>query len=763
MIKSSTRVDVSNFIKGLITEASPLNYPANACVDIQNFELNRDGSLDRRLGVGMETGYTLRSTPLPDVDADTAQIRTFRWYNANGEAENDFLVVQVEKHLYFHRINTDVISADGYIGTIELTSFPANKLYSFAAPEGKLIVVAGTDTVAQVEWDGTTFSVTYSSILVRDQWGVEVTGIPSYETDVTYRGAYDAKHYYNLQNQSWGIPRKDSTGTSVDPVNKYFTDLAKYPSNSELVWAGLEFQPVSGGSTFERMYTNLYEDTLGADVIAARGYYVIDLLKRGTSREAAFAANYAKYPVLTVSSVTLPDDITSNGATVVHEFAGRVWYAGFSGDVTDGDKRSPNLSNYIAFSRLIRSSSDFYKCHQEGDPSSRDSSDVLDTDGGLIRIEGASRIIAMFTLEFNLVVIADNGVWAITGGSDYGFTPTNYRVSKLSNFGGIAPRAVVVENNRGFYWSDSGIYVVAKDQFGSLVVENITQQTIQTFYENIPNTSKLNCVGVYDMVSKKVRWLYNTGTRFTNSSQTYELVLDTVISAFYVHKIQNLSTYNVEAVSLFQSTPFERGEVLTPVYVGSALVYSDTDAVGIQQSVRDAGTQSTKFLVVQTDAGVIKYTVGLFNNTSFLDWEEVDGTGVDAAGYILPGHATGGDSGINKQIPYVLVFFRRTERGVDPDTLVPLFQSGCFMRCHWDFSNSINSKKWSELVQVYRYRRARFVEGPEDDYDTGFEIIYSKNKVRGRGRAFSVYFETEPSKDCRLVGWNLSVNGNVNV
>ena len=40
-----------SFVKGLITEASPLTFPENASIDEKNFVLNRDGSRSRRLGV----------------------------------------------------------------------------------------------------------------------------------------------------------------------------------------------------------------------------------------------------------------------------------------------------------------------------------------------------------------------------------------------------------------------------------------------------------------------------------------------------------------------------------------------------------------------------------------------------------------------------------------------------------------------------------------------------------------------------------------
>jgi hypothetical protein len=82
------------------------------------------------------------------------------------------------------------------------------------------------------------------------------------------------------------------------------------------------------------------------------------------------------------------------------------------------------------------------------------------------------------------------------------------------------------------------------------------------------------------------------------------------------------------------------------------------------------------------------------------------------------------------------------------------------MRSQWNYANQIESNKWSPLVQSYRYRKARIVENLSDAFDTGFYAITSKSKLRGRGKAIALYFETEPYKDCQILGWNISVNIN---
>ena len=763
-MKKTVRAEVNNFTKGLITEASPLNFPENAYIDGVNFETDRKGITRRRLGIDYEDSYVKRDTPALSSDVASVKLSTFKWTNVNGNSENDFLVVQIENTLQFYDLAASVLSGAGYKSSLVVSSFPTDVAYTFASLEGVLVVAAGVDTFAIVSYDGTTFSVTYDRIKTRDLWGVEVTENTQYETDPTFRGAiYDQKHWYNLQNQSWGIPRRNSANALVDPLIQYFNDLGVYPSNSEAVWAGLQFQPVTGGVTFERIYTNLYTELLGASVKSAKGYYIIDALNRGASRMSEFVNNKAKYTAtLSVASVTLPSDITSGGARIVTDFAGRIWYGGFEGTVTDGDARSPNYSNFLFFSQIIRDKTGFSKCYQAGDPSSREETEVIETDGGYLRISGAKNIISMVVLDSSLIVICDNGVWAITGGSDYGFTATSYKVDKLSTFGGLGANSVVAEGNRIFFWAADGIYVIAKDQYGALVVDNITVKTIQTFYNNIPAVSKLEAIGTYDQSAKKIRWLYKSGTRFAADSSTRELILDTTLSSFSVFQVFNTSPNNTEVVSLFSSQPFETGLEDTPVFSETDEVMSDVEDVVVEESVKVDGLQSVRYLVLVRGESNNYVTFAHYKNSQFLDWEAEDDEGVDAAAYFLTGAQTAGDSAVAKQIPYLTMHFKRTEENVD-ENLVPLKQSGCLFRVQWSFANTINSKKWSPLQQAYRYRRARYVEDVLDDYDNGFELVTSKSKVRGRGPSFAMYVTTEPLKDCQIYGWSISLNGNSNV
>lgn len=762
MAKKSVKVEVNNFVQGLITEASPLNFPPNATVDESNFVLNRDGTRNRRLGIDLEDNYAFHHFPASLEEITAKPAAPFKWTNVAGNAEDNFLVVQSKFLLYIFDLGVDSISGNGIIHTIDLSplNFSGVESFSFASVDGKLVIAAGAYDIAIVDYKDGIFTVVAKPLLVRDVWGIEVKGERRYETDVQFRSNVEyQEHRYNLYNQSWGIPRKTPQVGYQDAVDIY-TLLSLYPSNSETVWTAMQFQPVQAGEEpSELVYPNLYKQAFGASVKAAKGHFIIDFLRRGASRVTEIEKSAAQHPEVRMKTLTAPADITPGGAKTVCEFAGRVFYAGFSGDVIDGDSRSPSLSNYIAFSQLVKNTDDITKCYQEGDPTSRDSNDLVDTDGGFIRLSGAEGIVGMVNLGSALIVLAKNGVWVVTGGSDYGFSATNYKAERISGFGAIGANSIVEDGARSLYWSEDGIYAVVKDQFGAYTSENITQKTIQKLYDNIPATSKELAIGVFDPVGKKLRWLYHSGDRFTSTSVTKELILDLTLGAFYQFTISNLESNVVELIAPFTSVPFIVRTTSADVKAANDFVLSDGNTVQVPYSIRDSALQTTRYLIIKLVDGIPYMSFGYYSNFEFIDWERIDGIGADAFAYMVTGAVTAGDSSVAKQIPYLTLHYNRTEVGVN-SSLVPERQSSCYVQSQWDWANSINSNKWSSKFQGYRMRKAYLPEDAEDPYDTGFQLVTTKNKIRGRGRAFALRMETEPLKDCQIVGWSIALNGN---
>lgn len=760
MVKPVAKAEISSFIKGFITEASPLNFPADASRDEENFELNVNGSRDRRLGVDFETDYTIRDTGYTDVTIESVATSSFKWLSAGNDANNEFIVVQFGNHIDVYDSSALTLSTDGYKGSVTLTGVDSTKRFSYGSVDGRLVIAAGTETIHLVEWTGSALTYSTTRLLVRDLWGLpgnegnDITLRPTTKTDA---------HIYNLRNQGWGIPRKDSTGTLADPISVFYTTYTKYPSNAETVYTALQFQPVTAGTPFERLYPDMFNDALGLDAAAAKGYYIIDLLSRGASRLSANINNKTKFTTLSHVLTDLPDDITTGGATVVEDFAGRLFYAGFGGAVTDGDINSPILSSFVCFSQVVKKGDDIVKCYQHGDPTSRESSDLVDTDGGFIRVSGAKKIVGLVGLSSELFVIADNGVWKIAGGSDYGFTATNYNVSKVSSFGCNNSASIVVVNDQIFFWGLEGIFSITKNQYGERIITNISASTIQTYYDSIEVADQERATGFYDPFDKKIRWIFNTDFDRSNTNTVYELVLDVQLGAFTKTHIHNLALNTPDIVGIVSTAAFVSGLTSVSVVVDVDMVVVDGEEVSTDVSTRTSGIQSLKYVTLySTVGGNIGYTFSQYKDVTFRDWVSVDGVGVDAVAFILTGTITAKDSSVAKQAPYLTVHFLKTENGVElqDGELIPSNQSSCMIRSQWDWANSIISHKWSSSFQAYRYRKPLFITDAQDEYNNGFEVVTSKNKLRGRGRALSLYFATEPSRDCRILGWNLSITGN---
>lgn len=763
MPKRPIKAEVNTFVKGLITEASPMNYPPDASVDEENFDLKSDGTRSRRKGFDIESGGQYRTVHESQTSLVNNFMSVFRWEDAGGVEGRSLTVVQTGRAIDFYDTTKQRLSSDGFLARVDIPELSSTEKFSFASVDNRLVVASNNPKIAVIEHDGNTgFTVTFSRIRTRDLWGIEVKGKPLYETDRLYRGSADTAHYYNLQNQSWGIPRKNKDGVLSDPIQLYAQSLiggkVLQPSNSETVWPALQFQPVPGGEPFQRIYPDLFGDSYGMDTLAAKGFFIIDALDRGNSRleerNRQCDNDVLKRYLTAPYAHTFPVDRTEGGCTIVSQFSGRVFFAGFSGKVIDPDSRSPSLNNYVFFSQLVRSRNDITNCFQEGDPTSKENNDILDTDGGFIRISGADRILNLVALDQSLIVIASNGVWSITGGSDYGFSATNYRVDKVSNIGCISSRSVVYTPTGVLYWSEDGINAIGKNQLGDHQMVSLSDATIRTFYQDLSLDARKSSVGVFDNIANKVRWLYEN-----DEGTASELILDLILQAFYSFRINFPAGAEYKIVSPITVPAYNTEEDDEGVYVGLDPVYADTEQVGLPSAGLKRSFTTVKYLVQKMQGSTIQYSFAHYYQGNFRDFYGEDFFGVDAKAYMLTGTQTAGDTSLQKQIQYLTLALRHTEKVAGSYT-VPTNTSSCLYQVHWDFANSAKAMKWSALKQGYRFQNRRKVGEFEAPFEIGKELVVSKNMVRGRGRSMALYFESEPFKDLQLVGWNIGVDGN---
>jgi len=371
-------------------------------------------------------------------------------------------------------------------------------------------------------------------------------------------------------------------------------------------------------------------------------------------------------------------------------------------------------------------------------------------------------IVELRSLGRDLIILATNGVWALSGGSDYGFSADNYQVTKVSKLA-VLGRGSVVEVQGGlFFWSEDGIYQLSRNEAGQWGVQNITRSTIQTFFTSIPSTANTSVQAGYDAVEGVVRWMYDREGTANGHALRQELILDTALGAFYVFDVSPAgSNYQAIPYGYVKSQPFNNRAVSSDVAVNGDIAEADGATVVVEDEVRELRLRELKQLVFHSQ-GVgndLTYTFGFYQNEDFADWYSLDNAGVDAAGYILTGEITAGDGSRQKQVPYITTYMRKTESFLNQEYEFDN-PSSLTVQARWDFSDSASGNKWSKAFEAYRIRRHYIPPGVGFPLDNGFYLVVSKNKLRGRGRAFSLYMTTSPGKDCRLVGWSLALQGN---
>lgn len=768
MGRSVTAAELNTFVGGLITEASPLTFPANATLDEANFVLQKDGSRKRRLGIDAIEDYTIVGTTSTLPPGNDIVFNSFKWSNAGGNPEKTLIVVQIANTIRIFDSDVRPISDGlifGYSFFIE-----QNVKFGFAVVDGLLVIACGLPAVVVMEYSNGTVSVRNGKLKIRDQFGVEdiidgedlnqdsgVGTRPSRITD---------PHAYNLRNQTWALPRKSfNNDVTVDPIREFRDNTSRYPANSDNLNNAIYPETASSkDNTSDKLNIRDIIANKSGSFPAPKGFFIIDALSRGTSRVSEYNKLLSQNSILGYDISSLPIDTTPGGPKVVAEYGGRAWYAGFSGEISGRDANSPRMASYVLFSQLVDDSSDIFSCYQAGDPTSKEEPDLVDTDGGFIRIDGAYGIVGLVNVGAAMMVIAANGVWMIQGGSDYGFKATNYLVTKITRYGCDCPGSIVNIDNTFMYWSDSGIYRIAPDQFGDYKAENLSERTIQKLYDSIDNLDRFRCNGVYDNYEKKVRWIY--GNRYNSQISSRELVFDPGLAAFYPSVIMQAGKTPMLAAAI-TVPPFRVETVQENVTVDGSNVTDDGEQVVITVDSREPATKETIYLVITRFTPSIAFTFATYNNLEFRDWGVLSPSASrDAAAYMVTGWMSNGDYQRYKQVPYVTFHFNKTEAGFQEDEagdFIPTNPSSCLVSTQWDWSNSASSGQWGREFQAYRFKRHWIPSDSSGTFDNGYKTVVTRNKLRGKGKVLSLKMRTEPGKDCHLLGWSMIMNVNQNV
>lgn len=678
-------------------------------------------------GVDLFDGHGINTRTSDFTDAHVYNLRNQTWGPARLDIESEDITDPIARFVANSSATGDTEPYEGFL--------------RFLAPDWYTVEIGGTVTEDGVLFDknnGGGFPPD-SVLLILDDGDLDYEG--SSDPEPVFRG-----NYLIWNGLVW-------TQSAVSPRE---SDGA-FPSNADSV-TEFFFPDVDSGvnKTVDRFHAENAAQTTKGTSRASFGYFIIDVLNRGASRKTEYDNLRTRFPALQYEIESLPLDSTPGGPSVVTSYAGRVFYAGFSGEVVSGDDRSPNLASYVFFSQLVRTPSDVNKCYQEGDPTSKEEPDLLATDGGFLKLDGAYGIRNMVSLGRVLMVLADNGIWTIQGGAEEGFSATNILTTKVSDKGIIAPSSVVTIGDGLVFWSEDGIYQATRNQFGIYESNNISNQTIKTFYEGIVDEDRVHCKGYYDSYEDKIVWLY--GSRLLDGTATKELVLDLQLGAFYVNELGRLANNLPLPVSIIEIKPFKLSPEQEDVTHNGAPVTYNGDQVTYTSLTRQGTFKETLYMTI-TGVSPLSFTFSTYRDTQFLDWVSFDSVGVDAPATLIGGWGGTGEFKRYKQVPYMYVHSIKTETGFNPD-LTPINESSCLVQVQWDWANSDVGNRFGRQFQAYRHRRLFIPADSSDSFDDGERVVTTKNKLRGKGRVFSFKITTEPGKDLHLLGWSISLGVN---
>lgn len=763
MPQSLNQKVTNTFIKGLITEAGELTFPPDASVDELNCLLERDGSRRRREGINFEDDKVDSTFTIGNAEV----CQTGTWYNVGGRADREFLVVQDSSNLYFYDKAEAPYSSHqitGFAYTIELP-FSGGVLYSSSSANGiplSNIWYTGSGSINQYKCDFAsisgmlivahpnteTFAIIPSLNESTGKWTFTVEGIAFKARDFQVLSDRDtlseevnestvtAARVYDTRNSGW-------VGTKGSAA------LTSYRNTSPFKFPPLNLPWYAGKDSSGNFDVAEWKKIEGGTGVIGNGHNLTYFFSR-----ERFDLSYYTYRA--GGTTALPPDLhlelIADRPSTVAAMAGRVFYSGLN-------RGGHEESNVVLFSRIIEgssasvsvSSAGLGDCYQKNDPTSEDFPDLLDDDGGVIRIPEAYGIRKLHAFNNSLYVFAENGVWQIKGVDDI-FKATGYAVNKVSSVGLFNKETFVSADGIPFWWSDVGIHTLGFDsQTFQSSEQNLSLDTIQSFYDDLSSTQKSRCFSVFDPVNKRIYWMYPKVDEGVYPKVSHFLILDLALGAFYPWTIADTGTTNtpdIVGATFYRDFASQVQSNFVTNDLGSSVVDGSGNFVITQSSATiDTGEPALIFLCRNRYDDYV--SMAFFRDTTFKDWGAANYSSYAEAGYDFFG-----DLMLQKNAPLIQVYSRVTETGWTGDETngySPNREGSLLVSAYWDFSTNGTATQ-----QAYRLKPMPIVN-PSDLTVFGYPdtVVSSRLKIRGRGKSMRLRFESEEGKDFHLLGYGL--------
>lgn len=790
---------------GLNTEASPLAFPEGVSLDEENFELKLNGTRRRRRGLSAETGHgadlTASGTYLNGMTTNT-----YRWTDVGGNPDLTFIVLQVGSSLLFMEegatLSTGIKSST--ISLVEMGTASEALIYtnnvSFASGRGRLLIAGRYLQPCYVQYDPDTDLFSLNGI---GTWTRDFAGIDDGVELAAEQAALTDDNLYNLVNRGWtadllathvagstgsvypaknmiwwrgnkrltqagfetldGIPQFDPLRLQAETfsdsdapqghlvLDPFTPSSAKIASGVPITVSSWSYTDLGNGYWEIDLTTSAvhgliaddpmaitlsqftYYDT-GGSIYASSlngGYYVISapsttrvtFLFKAPTDWGSWANQYVQKGYLANEAYFRSDVYsTQNRPTAVAFHASRAWWAGTPG---------AELNDTVFFSQIAVQPDQFGNFYQKADPTSQYINALESSDGGTIVVPGMGTVYKMLTQETSLLLFCSNGIWEILPGQSGFFQADGYKVRKVTSVPCLGYDAVTKIDSTIVFTSIRGIYVLGSDpQTGQITAQSMSETSVQSLWNDIPDARKEEVMLQYDDTKRRLYILYGDDDVTVANTYNRALVFDVGLKAFYKLKFSHSNSQTVYKICAFVATGFGN-QTDEPVKM--------------------------KFFILKDVAGTATLNVCDMNHSDFADFD-----GTEQECYLLTGYDNLGDFSRHRQAPTIHVFMHKTETGYEEaidGALTPLGDSSCWMQARWDWSDSSTAGKWGTEQQVYRHVRYYQPTGTSDTFDSGYPVLVTRNKIRGRGRCLHLKFRADTGKDCYILGWAIEYKG----
>ena len=779
------------FAKGIITDAPVLQFPEDASVDEQNFELLLDGSRRRRRGAALESsGSTLSLS----TNTDSA-VRSFKWHNVNGDPTLDLVVIQIGSTLHFYT-DTTVISSNKLSFTIDLTARAITGTAAatvrvnpvdMAAGRGQLFVVGKYIEPFYVYKSGSSYVV--ESITIRER---DFDGVGSTTATTEMPSALSAQHQYNLKNSGW---------TSTD-IDAFYTDQSVYPSLNMVSWMGYR-RAVNTGYAESDGIKEFSSDKLIAEVFgdapAPAGHFLRDPFNTADVLDQDVTTTYIASNAipalngLTSVSTTITLNFSANhglsvadevrwGTTFVYYVtsggAGAVWDLTDSimtvSVVDDPDTATFTISVPSDFSpgSLAYSTTYLYSVGEENPTGYTSPYRPTCTAfyAGRVWYAGTPYDSLHAKLFFSQIIEAEAQYGKCYQQAD----PTDPNISDLVDTDGGVLNIPEIESVRrlkvhGPYllvFASNGIWQIGPGSAGYFTATSYSVRKI----------SALGCVnGDSVVIAEDMPTYWGTDSIYSivqDPNSGYLVVqnisagkIDTFYSAIPVASKEEAcqATYdpvNKRILWFYNSSGSTRQRLNTVLVYDARFgaftkwVFSESAASYIASAFTlkdNTGTETNRIKLVGLTGTNTTLSIGEIRlTTAYTDWGLTE---QDA--YLVTGYDTAQAVSKRKYAPTITVFMKRTETGftdLGSGDYTPIGESSLTMQARWDWTDNTVAGKWGTAQQVYRHQRL-FTPSTTASYEDGYPIVVTKNKIRGRGRSIHLKFTAGSGKTAHLIGW----------